>query len=142
VFAVFILRAVYDELPILKALLVSISTGLYLGMFGLTIANITKSELAGYGAGLIYWLFEAGLDGRFTAPFYLFIVSNQVDTPALEIWDSEMIWLPVKLGLLLLSLWLFLMNGWLLDPGPAKRRALIALAISYPVMWLMPMFVR
>lgn len=146
VFSVFVLRTVYEQLPTLKALIVSLSTGVYLGFVGMTVANITKNELAGYGAGLIYWLFEAGLDGRFTAPFYLFIVSNQVDHPALEIWDSPMIWLPVKLGLLFLSLWLFLINGWLLDPGPARRRAIAVLVVSFPVIfifgwWLMPRFV-
>ena len=144
--SIVVLRTVYEQLPILKALLVSLSTGIYLGLVGMTVANITKNELAGYGAGLIYWLFEASLDGRFTAPFYLFIVSNQVDTPALEIWDSPMIWLPVKLGLLFLSLWLFLINGWLLDPGPARRCAIAVLIVSFPVIfifgwWLMPMLI-
>lgn len=143
VLSVLVLRTVYEQLPIVKALIVSLSTGLYLGFVGMTVANITKNELAGYGAGLIYWLFEAGLDGRFTAPFYLFIVSNQVDTQDLEIWNSPSIWLPVKLGLLFLSLWLFLINGWLLDPGPARRRAILVLIISFPVIfvfgwWLMP----
>lgn len=144
--SVFVLRAVYEQLPIPKALIVSLSTGVYLGLIGMTVANITRNELAGYGAGLLYWLFEAGLDGRFTAPFYLFIVSNQVDNPALEIWDSPSIWLPVKLGLLLLSLWLFLINGWLLDTGPVRRRAVVLLIVSFPVLfmfgwWLMPKFV-
>jgi ABC-type transport system involved in multi-copper enzyme maturation permease subunit len=146
VFSVFVLRTVYEQLPILKALIVSLSTGVYLGFIGMTVANITKNELAGYGAGLLYWLFEAGLDGRFTAPFYLFIVSNQVDNPALGIWDSPMIWLPVKLGLLFLSLWLFLINGWLLDAGPTRRRAIIVLVVSFPLLfmfgwWLMPMLI-
>lgn len=146
VLAVLILRAAYEQVPIVKALIVSISTGMYLGLFGMTVANLTQNELAGYGAGLLYWLFEAGLDGRFTAPFYLFIVSNQVDNPNLEIWDSPMIWLPVKLGLLVLSLWLFLINGWLLDAGPARRRAFIALIVSFPLIfmfgwWLMPRLV-
>jgi len=144
--AVFILRAAYEQLPILKALIVSITTGMYLGLFGMTIANITKSEVAGYGAGLIYWLFESGLDGRFTAPFYLFIVSNQVDNPASEIWQSPSIWLPVKVGLLFLSLWFFLINGWLLDAGPARRKTILLLVISMPILfafgwWIMPMFV-
>jgi ABC-type transport system involved in multi-copper enzyme maturation permease subunit len=143
VLAVLFLRSIYEQLPVLKALIVSISTGMYLGLFGMTIANITKNELAGYGAGLIYWLFEAGLDGRFTAPFFLFIVSNQVDTPYLEIWDSPWVWLPVKLGMLLLSAWLFFINGWLLDVGPQRRRAIIILALSYPILfvfgwWLVP----
>lgn len=143
VLAVLFLRIVYDQLPIGKALLVSLITGLYLGLFGMTVANLTQSELAGYGAGLIYWVFEAGFDGRFTAPFYLLIVSNQVDNPAHEIWDSPWIWLPIKVGLLLLSLWLFFLNGWLLDAGPARRRALALLVISFPVIfmfgwWLMP----
>jgi ABC-type transport system involved in multi-copper enzyme maturation permease subunit len=146
VFSVFVLRTVYEQLPIPKALIVSLSTGVYLGLVGMTVANITKNELAGYGAGLLYWLFEAGLDGRFTAPFYLFIVSNQVDNPALEIWDSPLIWLPVKTGLLFLAMWLFLINGWLLDPGPARRRAILVLVVSFPLIfmfgwWLMPMLI-
>ena len=145
VLSVFILRTVYEQLPILKALIMSLTTGVYLGFVGMTVANITKNELAGYGAGLLYWVFEGGLDGRFTAPFYLFIVSNQVDNPALEVWDNPSIWLPVKLGLLLLSLWLFLINGWLLDPGPMRRRAIVVLIVSFPLLfmfgwWLMPKF--
>ncbi|MFT3892130.1 MAG: hypothetical protein QM730_10895 [Anaerolineales bacterium] len=146
VFAVLILRAAYEQLPVLKALIVSITTGVYLGLFGMTIANITKSEVAGYGAGLVYWLFESGLDGRFTAPFYLFIVSNQVDNPATEIWQNPSIWLPVKIGSLFLCMWLFLINGWLLDAGPARRNAILLLVASIPILfalgwWIMPMFV-
>lgn len=139
-------RIAYEQLPIPKALLVSFSTGMYLGLIGMTAANVAQNELAGYGAGLIYWLFEAGFDGRFTAPFFLFIVSSQVDHPATAIWQSPAIWLPVKAGLLLLSLWLFLINGWLLEAGPGRRRAFTALIISFPVIfilgwWLMPIFV-
>ena len=143
VLSVIFLRLVYEQLPVPKALIVSLSTGLYLGMFGMTIANVTQSELAGHGAGLVYWVFEAGFEGRFTAPFYLLIVSNQVDHPNLDLWDSPWIWLPVKIGLLLLSIWLFFINGWLLDAGPTRRRALTVLVISFPIIflfgwWLMP----
>jgi hypothetical protein len=146
VIAVLWLRVVYEQLPVLKALLVSLSTGIYLGLIGMTVANVTRSDLAGYGAGLLYWLFEAGFDGRFTAPFYLFIVSQQVDNPAADIWQHPWIWLPVKLGLLLLSLWLFFLNGWLLDAGPGRRRALMVLAASIPILfmlgwWIVPMLV-
>ncbi|MBI3173998.1 MAG: hypothetical protein HYZ25_09775 [Chloroflexi bacterium] len=146
VFAVFFLHTEYEQLSITKALMVSLSTGIYLGVFGMTIANITKSKLAGYGAGLIYWLFEAGFDGRFTAPFYLFIVSNQVDNPASEVWQNPSIWLPVKVGILILAVGLFILNGWLLDIGVARRRVLTILVVSIPIIfvlgwWLMPMFV-
>ena len=145
-FAVALLHGIYPSLPILKALLVSLSTGIYLGLVGMTVANITQSALAGYGAGLIYWIFEAAFDGHFTAPFYLLIVSNQVHSSANEIWRNPAIWLPVKVGLLVLALWLFLLNGWLLDAGSTRRRVLVILVISLPVIfmlgwWIIPIFV-
>ena len=145
-FAVALLHGIYPSLPIPKALLVSLSSGIYLGLVGMTIANVTQSALAGYGAGLIFWFFEAAFDGRFTAPFYLFIVSNQVHSAAGEIWRKPALWLPVKVGLLVLAMWLFLLNGWLLDAGSPRRRVLIILVGSIPVIfifgwWLLPMFV-
>ena len=145
-FAVALLRRIYPSLPILKALLVSLSTGIYLGLIGMTVADVTHNTLAGYGAGLIFWFFEAAFDGRFTAPFYLFIVSNQVHDAAGEVWQNPAIWLPVKVGLLVLAMWLFLLNGWLLDAGSTRRRVLIILVSSISVIfifgwWLMPIFV-
>jgi ABC-type transport system involved in multi-copper enzyme maturation permease subunit len=145
-FAVGLLNGMYQSLTIQKALLVSLSTGIYLGLVGMTVANVTQSALVGYGAGLIYWFFEAAFDGRFTAPFYLLIVSNQVDRTAGEVWLSPSIWLPVKLGLLLLAVWLFILNGWLLDTGITRRRALVVLGVSIPAVfilgwWLVPILV-
>jgi len=145
-FAIALLHGVYPSLPIPKALLTSLSTGIYLGLFGMTVANVTQSTLTGYGAGLIYWFLEAAFDGRFTAPFYLLIVSNQVHSAANEVWRNPAIWLPVKVGLLVLAMWLFMLNGWLLDTGLARRRVLAILVISLPVIfmfgwWIIPMFV-
>ena len=111
----------------------------------MTIANITQSALAGYGAGLIYWFFEAAFDGRITAPFYLLIVSNQIPPESGEVWQNPTVWLPVKLGMFILAVWLLILNGWLFDVGYARRRAITILAISIPVIfafgwWLIPMF--
>lgn len=144
--SVCLLYVTHPALPFMKAMLVSLITGIYLGLFGMTIANISRSALAGYGAGLIYWFLEAGFDGRFTAPFYLLIVSNQVDMGAGEVWRNPSIWLPVKLGMLMLSVWLFILNGWLLDSGPKKRHILVILGVSIPVIfiigwWLIPKFI-
>jgi len=45
--------------------------------------------------------------------------------------------------LLGLAVWLFLLNGWLIDAGPARRRTLVVLGTSVPAAfglgwWLMP----
>jgi hypothetical protein len=143
---VLLLNAFYHPLPIWKALLITLSSGVYLGVVGMTVANITRSTLAGYGAGLLFWFFEAASDGRLTAPFYLFIVSNQIDSTAGEVWRNPALWLPVKLGVLLLAAWLFVLNGWLLDAGPGRRRALLVLGVSIPLFfilgwWIIPIFV-
>jgi ABC-type transport system involved in multi-copper enzyme maturation permease subunit len=144
--AVYLLHALYQSLPIPKALLVSLSTGIYLGLVGMTIANITQSALAGYGAGLIYWFFEAAFDGRITAPLYLLIVSNQIPPESGEVWQNPSIWLPVKVGVLILGAWLFVLNGWLFDVGHKRRKAITILVVSIPVIfalgwWLIPVFV-
>ena len=143
---VYLLHALYQSLPIPKALLVSLSTGIYLGLVGMTIANITQSALAGYGAGLIYWFFEAAFDGRITAPLYLLIVSNQIPPESGEVWQNPAIWLPVKVGVLILGAWLFVLNGWLFDVGHKRRKAITILVVSIPVIfalgwWLIPVFV-
>jgi hypothetical protein len=145
-FAVGILHVIYQALPLPKAFLTVLSTGIYLGLIGMTVANISHSTLAGYGAGLIYWFTEAAFDGRLTAPFYLFVVSNQVHNAAGEVWRSPDIWLPVKLGTLVLTAWLFVLNGWLLNEGPVRRRVLTILVVSIPLIflfgwWLIPAFV-
>jgi hypothetical protein len=132
---VLLLHWSYQPLPLIKAVLVPLATGLYLGLIGLTAANLTQNALAGYGAGMLYWFFEAGFDGRFTAPFYLFIASNQVNAQPFAAWNHPMAWLPVKCGLLLLAMWLFVLNGWLLDPGVKRRRAFITLGISLPTLF-------
>lgn len=146
VISVGLLHVLYEPLPIGKALLVSVSTGVYLGMIGMTAANVTRNALAGYGVGMLFWFFEAGFDGRFTAPFYLFIVSSQVDSAAGEIWFNPTIWLPVKIGILLFSIWLFILNGWLIDAGRMQRRALAILGATIPIIYLLgwlivPLFV-
>lgn len=139
------ISAIYEPLPVLKSFIISFGSGIFLGIIGMTIANISKSVLAGYGAGFLFWFFEAAFDGRITAPFYLLIVSNQVDQAAGEVWRNPAIWLPVKVGTLMLAAWFFLFNGWFLDPGVKRRRALVILALSVPVIfiigwWLIPMF--
>ncbi len=144
--AVYLLHTLYQPLPIPKALIVSLSTGIYLGLVGMTIANITRSALAGYGAGLLYWFFEAGFNGRITAPFYLLIVSSQIPLESGEVWENPDIWLPVKVGVLILGVWLFVLNGWLFDVGRERRKAITILIVSIPVIfalgwWLIPMFV-
>ncbi len=146
VVSVALLQLISGAMPIGKALLVSFSTGVYLGMIGLTVANITRNALAGYGAGILFWFFEAGFNGRLTAPFYLFIVSQQVSGVSSEAWWEPMIWLPVKIGVLLLSVWLFVLNGWLLDVGRTRRRAIVVLVLSVLILyvlgwWLVPLFV-
>ena len=115
-------------------------------MVGMTAANITQNALAGYGAGLIYWFFEAAFDGRFTAPFYLLIVSSQIPIESGEVWQNPAIWLPAKVGVLILGAWLFVLNGWLFDVGHKRRRAITIIVVSIPVIfalgwWLIPMFV-
>ena len=146
IISVVILNAFYETLPIAKSLMIASSTGLYLGLFGMTIANITKNSMAGLGAGALYWITEAAFNGRFTAPFYLLIVSHQVPVTAGDVWMDPAIWLPVKIGSLILAALLFLANGWLLDEGPVRRRTLIALSVGYPLAfalgwWLVPLFV-
>jgi len=144
--SVFLLNALYEPLPIAKSLFIALSTGIYLGLVGMTVANITRNTLAGIGAGIAYWFFEAGFNGQFTAPFYLLIVSHQIPPRAGEVWLNPAIWLPVKTGTLVLAALLFLVNGWLLDKGPKRRRALAAILIGYPLVfvlgwWLIPIFV-
>lgn len=146
VVSVIILNVLYEPLPIAKSLMIALSTGVYLGMLGMTVANITKNSMAGFGAGVLYWITEAAFNGRFTAPFYLLIVSHQVPVTAGDVWMNPAVWLPVKIGSLLLAMLLFLTNGWLLDEGPLRRRALIAISVGYPLVfalgwWLIPMFV-
>lgn len=144
--SVSLLHMLYQSFSIPKALLVSLSTGVYLGMVGMTAANITQNALAGYGAGLIYWFFEAAFDGRFTAPFYLLIVSSQISIESGEVWQNPAIWLPAKVGVLILGAWLFVLNGWLFDIGDKRRRAITIIVVSIPVIfalgwWLIPMFI-
>ena len=55
-------------------------------------------------------------------------------------------WLPVKLGIIVLAVWLFVLNGWLLDAGLRRRRALVVLGVSIPAIfmagwWLMPLLI-
>ena len=144
VLLVAVLHWSYQPLPVMKALLAPLSTGVYLGLVGMTVANLVRSPLAGYGAGLIYWIFEAAFQGRFTAPLFLFIVSHQPHRAAGEVWRNPAVWLPSKLGLLILAVWLLVLNGWLLDVGPSRRRALIVLGLSIPTLfvvgwWLIPL---
>ncbi len=140
---VLIIHISFIPLPLGKALLVATATGFYLGMIGMTVANLTRSALAGYGAGIVYWLLEAGFRGRFTAPFFLLMASHQPD--ASEFWRyTEQLWLPNKIGLLLLAAWLFVLNGWLLDQGSARRRALVVVGLTMPLLfalgwWLIPL---
>jgi ABC-type transport system involved in multi-copper enzyme maturation permease subunit len=130
------LRWAYEALPVTKAMVTAVTGGLFLGILGMTVANVTRNALAGYGVGMVYWFLEAGFNGRFTAPFYLFIVSHQVDNSA-EVWLSPTIWLPVKIGMLFLTGWLFVFNGWLLDAGPTRRRAIGTLVISVLLLFVL-----
>jgi ABC-type transport system involved in multi-copper enzyme maturation permease subunit len=144
VLLVALLHWTYQPLPVAKALLVPLATGVCLGLAGMTAANVVRSPLAGYGAGMIYWIFEAALRGRFTAPFFLFIASYPPDRSAGEVWSHPAVWLPSKLGLLILGAWLLVLNGWLLDVGPSRRRALVGLGLSIPILfaagwWLLPL---
>jgi len=143
--SVFLLNVLYEPLPIAKSLFIALSTGIYLGMLGMTVANITRHILAGIGAGIAYWFFEAGFNGQFTAPFYLLIVSHQIPPQAGEVWLNPAIWLPIKTGTLVLAALFFLVNGWLLDKDPKRRHALAAILIGYPLVyilgwWLVPIF--
>lgn len=138
------LHLTFETLPMVKALMIALITGFYLGMVGFTIANLTRNALAGYGAGILFWIFEAALSGRLTAPFYLLVTSQQIDVSAGEVWLHPDLWMPVKIGSLALALWLFLFNGWFLDVGPTRRRALVVLVASIPVWfifgwWLVPL---
>jgi len=135
--SVFVLNAFYEPLPILKSLLIALSTGIYLGMVGMTVANLTRNTLAGVGVGMLYWFFEAGFNGRFTAPVYLLIVSHQLPAELGDVWLNPAIWLPVKIGSLILSAFLFIANGWLLDSGPARRRTVTAILIGYPLIFIL-----
>lgn len=136
----------FMPLPLGKVFLVAMATGLYLGMVGMTAANVTRSALAGYGVGLVYWLLEAGFQGRFTAPFFLLMASHQPDVA--DFWrNTESLWLPNKIGLLLLAGWLFILNGWLLDQGASRRRALAILGVTIPLIfalgwWMIPLLWR
>jgi len=146
VVSVFLLNALYEPLPIIKSMFIALVTGIYLGLVGMTVANIMRNPLAGIGAGIAYWFFEAGFNGQFTAPFYLLIVSHQIPPQAGEIWLNPAIWLPVKTGMLILAALLFLVNGWLLDKGPKRRYVLAATLMGYPLVfvlgwWLIPIFV-
>lgn len=63
-----------------------------------------------------------------------------------EVWRNPAVWLPVKVGLLVLAVWLFRFNGWLLDAGSTRRRVLALLVISLPILyllgwWVIPVFV-
>jgi len=143
----FALHFTYEPLPLIKVLTVALVTGLYLGMIGFTVANLTRNTLAGYGAGFLFWIFEAAFSGRLTTPFYLLITSQQIDASPGEVWLNPDLWLPAKIGNLLLTLWLFLFNGWFLDAGPTRRRALATLLLSIPIWfilgwWLIPLTVR
>jgi hypothetical protein len=131
------LHFTFHPLPVAKAVLIFISTGLYLGLIGFTIANIARNSLAGIGGGIIFWIFEAAFNGRLTAPFYLLITSQQVDQSAGVVWQNPTAWLSAKMGIILISGWLFLLNGWLLDDGPARRRAIAGICVSLPVIYLL-----
>jgi putative Ca2+/H+ antiporter (TMEM165/GDT1 family) len=131
-----LLHFTYQSLPVVKAICASLATGIYLGLVGMSVANLTRNPLAGYGFGLIYWFLEAGFAGRYTAPFFLFIISHQPALEAGEIWHHPTIWIPSKLGLMILSLWLFVLNGWLIDAGSGRRRALVAIGLSMPAVFL------
>jgi hypothetical protein len=124
----------FTPLPLAKAFFVASTTGFYLGMVGMTVANATHNALAGYGAGVVYWFFEAGVNGRFTAPFYLLMASHQPNLN--DFWRfTHSLWLPNKVGLLLLACWLLFLNGWLLDTGPKRWRAFIILAVTIPLIF-------
>ena len=144
VLLVAVLHRTYQPLPVAKALLAPLLTGVYLGVVGMTVANLARSPLAGYGAGLAYWIFEVAFRGRFTAPLFLFIISHQPHRAAGEVWRNPAVWMPSKVGLLMLGVWLFVLNGWLLDAGPSRQRALAGLCLSVPVLfaagrWLIPL---
>ncbi|MCA9924778.1 MAG: hypothetical protein KC421_20520 [Anaerolineales bacterium] len=42
----------YEGLPFSKALLTAVTGGLFLGLVGMTVANVTQNTLVGYGAGI------------------------------------------------------------------------------------------
>jgi ABC-type transport system involved in multi-copper enzyme maturation permease subunit len=141
------LHFTFEALPLAQALAVAVITGVYLGMVGFTVANLTRNALAGYGIGILFWIFEAAFNGSLTAPFYLLVASQQIDITSGEVWWHPNLWLPVKIGSLLLALWLFVFNGWFLDSGSTRRRALIILIVSIPVWfalgwWLVPLTLR
>lgn len=90
------------------------------------------------------WELEAGFDGRFTAPFYLLIVSQQVDHQNLDIWDSPSTLADRQAGPAGPVAMAFLPQR--LDAGPAQRRALVVLVVSFPIIflfgwWLMPILI-
>lgn len=136
----------FIQLPLVKAFVVAIATGIYLGMVGMTVANVTRSALAGYAAGIVYLLAEAGFRGTLTLPFYLLITTQQPG--GADFWRlNESLWIPSKIGLLLLAGWLFILNGWLLDEGPGRRRALVVMAATIPLIfavgrWSVPILWR
>lgn len=58
-----------------------IITGLYLGMIGVTVANISKNYIAGYIIGFAYYLFEFLTKGQYTNKLYIFgLVDGQMAT--------------------------------------------------------------
>jgi len=140
VFLTLALHLTYERLPLVKACIIGISTGNYLGMIGFIVANLTRNAFAGFGIGILFWLFEAGFQGCFSAPIYLLISSQQTDSAAGEIWLNPDLWPPVKIGNLLLTFLLFIINGWFVDSGKRRRFALSVLLVWILLgWWLVPL---
>ncbi|HMN14439.1 MAG TPA: hypothetical protein PKD55_19155 [Bellilinea sp.] len=122
VIAVTALTVFYEPLPIAKSLMVALTTGIYVGMIGLTVGNLTRSSLAAYGAGFAFIFMEMAFSGRLTAPLYLLVLSSQIDLNLSPVWQHLDLWIWAKAGSTLISFFLFAVNGWLLDVGPRRRR--------------------
>lgn len=89
----------------------------YLSLFGLTIANITRNSLYGFGAAVVYWIVMVTVGFSVNERMWPISIILNNDLATLLVWNN-------LVSLLALSYLLIVFNFWFIGKGERIRKRL------------------